>query len=174
MTIVRRIVGGYAIAVVLIVILVTVGLIEFLPIEVGYEEENLGVLDRLGAASEVDHAAVAMGTSLAVALTDESEAHRAEFRDLLEQEIAAARESLSAADTLENTSQGQTALAGMATTFDEYVQKVEAALALAQTDNPAALESYTEEVVPAQKQMDELHRRVRHHAAGYAGSHNQR
>jgi methyl-accepting chemotaxis protein len=154
MTIAQRIVGGFGIVLILLLAMTVVGITELAPLQSGYVERNQGTADRLDVASEIDYSSAAMGTSLAAALTNASPDARAESKTALESEIATVRESLDAASTLDKTAEGQTAIAQMKTTFNEFVQKVEAALALAESDNPASLASYNEQVVPAQQQMN--------------------
>jgi methyl-accepting chemotaxis protein len=133
-----------------------VGISQLMPLQSGYQERNEAMLDRVSTATEIDDAASTIGNDLAVALTDATPEHRAEYRAMVEEEAVTVREALDTAVTLEATTAGQAAIAEIRAKFEVYASAVNDTLALETTDNAAALTNYAEVAIPALTPVNDL------------------
>ncbi len=154
MTIVRRILVGYVVIMVQMVVMIVVGLALLVPLQSNFQKDNQGALDRADLAVELDHSAMVIGSYLSAVLTEENADDRAQYRGLLTDETDHARGLFESAMTLDQSAEGQEALAQMKTAFDGYVASVDSALALSITESAAALTVYNEEIVPVQSDID--------------------
>jgi hypothetical protein len=154
MTIVRRIVLGYAGLLLLFCAVVAVGVIEMRSLQSGYSEQSSSVRANLEAANQITRSAVNMRSYATASIVDAFENENADYSVDLEADAAAA---LAALDSLAALGEGAEATAGVAdlkSKFEEYNLVAKDVIAQAEGDPVGALTAVNQQVIPLGKQLE--------------------
>lgn len=154
MTVIRRIVVGYAAILVLIIAMVVVGVLVLAPLRSGIKDYGDTVLGQVKAASQVAVTSSAMGTDAIVGVVAASEESRAEALGQLAADKAAALEALAAVAAMKGVdTEDLAAVQNLQSLVEQYDSRIQAANAVAGTDKELALTRLTREVGPLGEQL---------------------
>ena len=156
MTVIRRIMLGFAGLMVLVIAMVAVGVAQLSTLQSGIRDYSESTRAQVEAASAIKESAAVMESAVLISMVS----YQKEARELqsarLEEGAAAARAALDSMQVLAaGNADTQTSVAGLRDLLDQYHQAAVNVIALSETKNAEALTLARQEVIPMSQEVSD-------------------